>query len=212
MPAKPIIHRYEPTTSRYKTATNTANLRLFAPIRGHSRLSANFARIGPPEYAIRLPGSAQTLGKNGRGGEIRTHDLLHPKQARIPGYATPRPNSPRPGDRRAPGNITDYGPEFNNFQAFVFCSQPFASTRPVADRRESGMVSLGFWKGGESPRAVSTALGRKVRTPKSAMPCNLDVCASRRSGYTRAECLKHFDGKCHRKQTASVSATKPGQG
>src|SRR5215472_16055699 len=28
--------------------------------------------------------------KNGRGGEIRTHDLLHPKQARIPGYATPR--------------------------------------------------------------------------------------------------------------------------
>src|SRR6185295_12207151 len=31
---------------------------------------------------------------SGRGGEIRTHDLLHPKQARIPGYATPRPNGP----------------------------------------------------------------------------------------------------------------------
>jgi hypothetical protein len=44
-PAKPIIHRYRPKSSRYKTATNTAYLRLFAPIRGHYRLSANFARI-----------------------------------------------------------------------------------------------------------------------------------------------------------------------
>ena len=31
------------------------------------------------------------MKRNGRGGEIRTHDLLHPKQTRIPGYATPRP-------------------------------------------------------------------------------------------------------------------------
>jgi hypothetical protein len=44
-PAKPIIHRYQPTSSRYQTATDTANLRLFAPIRGHYRLSEEFARI-----------------------------------------------------------------------------------------------------------------------------------------------------------------------
>jgi hypothetical protein len=39
---------------------------------------------------IGTDGSFKNFDKNGRGGEIRTHDLLHPKQARIPGYATPR--------------------------------------------------------------------------------------------------------------------------
>ena len=47
-------------------------------------------RLAREFHIIASGKSGLSGGKNGRGGEIRTHDLLHPKQARIPGYATPR--------------------------------------------------------------------------------------------------------------------------
>jgi hypothetical protein len=40
-------------------------------------------------------------GKNGRGGEIRTHDLLYPKQARYQATLRPEPEQEQGGERSA---------------------------------------------------------------------------------------------------------------
>jgi hypothetical protein len=70
---------------------------------------------------------------DGRGGEIRTHDLLHPKQARIPGYATPRPCcfAPRQSRMQATQNIGDRTPQFNPFSAVQ--QKSAAEAAPVFD-------------------------------------------------------------------------------
>ena len=63
--------------------------------------------------------------KNGRGGEIRTHDLLHPKQARIPGYATPRPKFRSRNERER--NSRNPTVEFNIFPILFRSFQQFGA-------------------------------------------------------------------------------------
>ena len=88
-----------------------------------------------------------------------------------------------------PGNIREGGGKFNYFQ-----DSPDSSADAKLQTAKNLILYPSDFGGAENRLgAASVGLGRKVRTPKSAMPCNQRMSGESRSpGYTRAECFKAF--------------------
>ncbi len=103
---------------------------------------SNTIHGGPPTKDLRMikpentnrPGWEKRKIKNGRGGEIRTHDLLYPKQARY--QATLRPDT---GQEHEKLPVTGRD-----------CNTKFHGAGPLKWRRNTPALDLGIPRGNNS--------------------------------------------------------------